>query len=248
VTVTNAFVAWQEQIVLDTLSSIRHIGALRPIPSTWSEEFDIDHELGLRDRASSEGDEYDFLPSRQASKWLEILTDKRFSLRYEEVKLEGLHSFGLAKYVLDHANGGAGVRLSEVGTGISQILPVIEAVFHPFTDIQTVLIEQPELHLHPKAQGHVADLLIEAVKMQKQVIAETHSENLLLRIQKRVQQGVITPEQVSILYIDTSEGIPEEDQVRRIRMDYSGNFIDEWPSSFIDIRINEYENNDGSSE
>jgi predicted ATPase len=110
----------------------------------------------------------------------------------------------------------AGIR--EVGSGLSQVLPVlIEALFAPAGTI--VIIEQPELHLHPKAQAELGDLLIEATRHSIRLLIETHSEHLLLRLQKQVAKttvGEIPAEnplqmlllnQLSIYFTNRKEGV-----------------------------------------
>jgi predicted ATP-dependent endonuclease of OLD family len=89
--------------------------------------------------------------------------------------------------------------ITDVGFGISQILPVIIQGFLS-TDNSTTIIEQPEIHLHPKMQADLADLFIDIVKKKngKKLIIETHSEYLLKRLRRRISEGAISPDDVSI--------------------------------------------------
>lgn len=89
--------------------------------------------------------------------------------------------------------------ITDVGFGISQILPVIIQGFLSSKD-STTIIEQPEIHLHPKMQADLADLFIDIVKKtnEKKLIIETHSEYLLKRLRRRISEGVISPDDVSI--------------------------------------------------
>lgn len=89
--------------------------------------------------------------------------------------------------------------ITDVGFGISQILPVIIQGFLSSKN-STTIIEQPEIHLHPKMQADLADLFIDMVNNSngKKLIIETHSEYLLKRLRRRISEGKISADQVSI--------------------------------------------------
>lgn len=103
-----------------------------------------------------------------------------------------------------------------------------------------VCIEQPEIHLHPALQAEIGDLLIAATSetgQANQVLVETHSEHLLLRVQRRIREGLLDPKNVAVVYVDRdAEG---EARVHRLRLDDGGTFLDEWPSGFFEERMNE---------
>lgn len=89
--------------------------------------------------------------------------------------------------------------ITDVGFGISQILPVIiQGFLSPKNS--TTIIEQPEIHLHPKMQADLADLFIDIVNNSKgkKLIIETHSEYLLKRLRRRISEKKILADQVSI--------------------------------------------------
>ena len=132
----------------------------------------------------------------------------------------------------EHVN----VGLPDVGYGISQLLPFI--VQSLLSEKQIISIEQPEVHVHPKLQADLGDLLAECIKepRQNQFIVETHSEHLILRLQRLVYKGEIKPEDVSVIYV--SRG-PEGAKAERLRLDDEGDFIDEWPSGFFLERLRE---------
>ena len=99
----------------------------------------------------------------------------------------------LGQFVLKDTITGIPANIVDVGFGISQILPIAVQLYATGKN-QILLLEQPEIHLHSKAQADIADLLIDALKLQrKTIIVETHSENLLLRLRRRVVEGLITP-------------------------------------------------------
>ena len=117
---------------------------------------------------------------------------------------------------------------ADVGFGISQILPVIvEAVSG---SARVVCVDQPEIHLHPRLQAQIADLLVDTCN-RKQWIVETHSELLARRIQRRIAEGTIDPNDVSIIYVD-----PDGDSsvVKILEIDEDGDWADEWPAGFFE--------------
>jgi len=122
------------------------------------------------------------------------------------------------------------VSLLDVGFGVSQVLPVI--IQSLFSRNQTVLIEQPEVHIHPRLQTELGDLFIESVRdFGNRFIVETHSEHLMLRLQRRIREGKLKPGEVSVLYVDRSE---DGSICLQLRLDEEGDFIDHWPDGFFD--------------
>jgi predicted ATPase len=96
------------------------------------------------------------------------------------------------KTVIQVSPGSAESSLVDVGFGVSQVLPVIALLFFA-PEHSIVLIEQPELHLHPVAQANLADLMLQvAERRHLQLIVESHSEHLLRRVQRRIAEP--TPE------------------------------------------------------
>jgi hypothetical protein len=128
------------------------------------------------------------------------------------------------------------VGLSDVGFGISQILPMI--VQSLAASDQIISIEQPEVHIHPRLQADLGDLLIEATKepRRNQFIIETHSEHLALRLQRRVREKALPPSDISVLYVSRgSDGA----NVHPLRLDDDGDFIDDFPGGFFPERLRE---------
>ena len=129
------------------------------------------------------------------------------------------------------------LSLEDVGFGISQVLPLLVQLAISKKDL--VLIEQPELHLHPAIQAHFGDLLIEGSKESKanQFIIETHSEHLLLRLQRRIREGSLPSEDLRIYYIDANSELGSYAQL--IELDDNGEFITPWPNGFFPERLDE---------
>ncbi len=128
------------------------------------------------------------------------------------------------------------VSLLDVGFGISQILPVI--VQSMLSHDKTILIEQPEIHIHPRLQAQLGSLLAESIKspLNNRFIIETHSEHLLLRLQKLIRKGQLSKDDVSIIYVDRDGN---GSSCLQLRLDSDGDFIDEWPDGFFDESFNE---------
>lgn len=121
------------------------------------------------------------------------------------------------------------VRLEEVGYGVSQLLPIVDYCTRDTS--QVIYIEQPELHLHPRLQGNLGDLFVDSVIRGNQIIAETHSENILLRVRRLVREQRLAPDDVALVYVDNDD---DGATVRRLRLGDSGELLDPWPTGFFD--------------
>ena len=124
----------------------------------------------------------------------------------------------------------------DVGTGISQVIPVIVASL--LDKEQLVAIEQPELHVHHRIQAELGDLFIDAwQKKQNQFVLETHSEHLVLRLQRRVREHLISQDDIGVYYV--SQADDGQTRVSQLRLDEEGDFIDNWPGGFFPERLKE---------
>ncbi|MBN2306330.1 MAG: AAA family ATPase, partial [Anaerolineae bacterium] len=197
----------------DLFSSIAYLGPLREYPKrtyVWAGESPVD--VGRRGELA--------IPALLASQsWGQ---DKKISPGYgkrrrtvEERIGEWMQEMGIIhSYTLDQIAehrkeyelrvatkpGGAKVAITDVGFGVSQILPVLVLCYY-VPEGSTILLEQPEIHLHPSVQATLADVLIDAVKNKKvQIIVESHSEHLLTRLQRRIAEEVIAPDQTALYF------------------------------------------------
>ena len=125
------------------------------------------------------------------------------------------------------------VNITDVGLGVSQVLPVLVALIVAEPG-QLVYLEQPELHLHPRAQVALARVLADAAKRGVRVVAETHSSLLLLGVQTLVAEGKLSPELVKLHWFTRREdGVTE---VKSAEMDEVGAYGN-WPEDFDDVDL-----------
>ena len=146
---------------------------------------------------------------------------------------------------------GIDVAPSDVGIGISQMIPVIVACLRDKDGI--LAIEQPELHIHPAIQVGVGDLFIHSVVPGEQsfgsgktLLVETHSEHIMLRLLRRVRETTerglppgamaLKTSDLSVIYV---ENTPAEVRFRQLRVDSDGDFADRWPNGFFAERAEE---------
>ncbi len=144
----------------------------------------------------------------------------------------------VASLLLTDRRSGVVLTPADVGFGISQVLPIVTELSARRSSV--IMVEQPEIHLHPAMQAELADLLIESVDpavRANQVIVETHSETLVLRIQRRIREQLISAEDVLVLYVDQdSEG---RAHIEELRLGPDGQFLDHWPGGFFDEQFSE---------
>ena len=160
----------------------------------------------------------------QIPKWLQRL-DLIDSYRLNPISdTERDYEFLVRKY-----KGGPEVRLTDVGFGVSQILPVLVLCYY-VPEGSILILEQPEAHLHPKVQSELADLLIEVVKeRQLQIILESHSEHLLIRLMRRIAEEQISANDTAFYFCEMNEGVSE---IKKLDVDPYGN-ITNWPQNFF---------------
>jgi predicted ATPase len=125
------------------------------------------------------------------------------------------------------------VNIADVGFGVSQVLPVVVALLVAQPG-QLVYIEQPEIHLHPRAQVALAEIFAEAINRGVQVIVETHSELFLLSIQTLVAENKIAPDDVKLHWFTRSDD--GSSTVTTAELDETGAFGD-WPEDFASTSL-----------
>nr|WP_321401705.1 DUF3696 domain-containing protein [uncultured Desulfobacter sp.] len=127
------------------------------------------------------------------------------------------------------------VDLPDVGFGISQVLPVLVQCFYaPANSI--IIMEQPEIHLHPSAQAALADVIIDVIHSREngknrniQLIIETHSEHFLKRFQRRIAEDCISQKKVAAYFAKVDQ---TPTKLESLEIDLFGN-IQNWPKNFF---------------
>lgn len=127
------------------------------------------------------------------------------------------------------------VLITDVGFGVSQILPVVVLCFY-VPEGSTIILEQPEIHLHPAVQAGLADVLVDAIqKRNVQVILESHSEHLLRRLQRRVAENVIQNDHIALYFCEQTD---EHSHLTPLQLDVLGT-ISNWPDDFFGDEMGE---------
>ncbi|WP_345237082.1 AAA family ATPase [Hymenobacter saemangeumensis] len=125
------------------------------------------------------------------------------------------------------------VNIADVGIGVSQVLPILVALIAA-QEGQIVYVEQPELHLHPRAQVVMAELLAEAANRGVRVIVETHSSLLLLTVQTLIAENKIKNTDVGLHWF--ARDAKGATQVEYKQPDEDGSY-GEWPEDFGDVEM-----------
>lgn len=127
------------------------------------------------------------------------------------------------------------VKITDVGFGVSQVLPVIVECFYVPAH-STVIFEQPEIHLHPRVQADLADLFIDAIHAREgsvergvQLIVESHSEHFLRRLQRRIAEEQVSKDEVALYFCEPSSNGAS---IQELETDLFGNIVN-WPEHFF---------------
>jgi predicted ATPase len=128
------------------------------------------------------------------------------------------------------------VDLRSVGQGMAQVLPVLMQCLLARPDESIVIIEQPELHLHPRLESQLADFFLLCAKQGRQIVVETHSEHLINRLRLRIAEDKSNSVQdmVKILYAEQEN---DETHFNEALIDSYGGLANEWPRDFLDLNL-----------
>lgn len=139
------------------------------------------------------------------------------------------------RYELMVHRDGVVCNLRDVGIGVSQVLPVLVlAYFAPMGS--TIILEEPEIHLHPLAQSVLAELFVEISKERRlQFLVETHSEHLFRRMQTLVAQDRVAHDHTAMYFV-ARDGAAA--QLKPLEMDAFG-VVRNWPPNFFGDSVGE---------
>lgn len=235
-----------ERYCHDYSSDITYIGPFRKDPErVYRESESIYKNVGVKGENTgfvlkqSYNEQNELLG--KVSNWLSKSLD--ISLGIKEVYKNNLFE------IVIKGNQSYEANIIDVGYGISQVLPIISQIykekdqeeeryyrFKIRNGLKTFLVEQPELHLHPKAQAQLADLFVEKAIEDKnnRIILETHSEHLIRKLQVLVADPKveINKDDIAIYYVYRDKG--EGAKVQQMFLNNKGQFSEEWPSGFFD--------------
>lgn len=125
--------------------------------------------------------------------------------------------------------------LTDVGFGVSQVLPALVLLYY-VPERSTVLLEQPEIHLHPAVQSALADVMLNVAKVRNvQILVESHSEHLMRRLQRRVAEEQVSSDDVKLYFVSSQRGSA---QVFDLRLNEWGE-IENWPEQFFGDEMGE---------
>lgn len=224
----------------DQIDKIYYLGPLREYPKreyTWAKSRPRD--VGMRGEkvidallaATVAGEKRNLKPKAHLKSFQEMVAYwlREMGLIYEFEVKELAEGSNYWQAFVTVRKGGSKALLTDVGFGISQVLPIVTLLYF-VPEGSTVILEQPEIHLHPLAQSNLADLIISvALHRNIQVIFESHSEHLLLRLQRRIAEGEMPAEDVKLLFCDAEA---DSSKLETLDIDAFGQ-IRNWPNNFM---------------
>jgi predicted ATPase len=236
--VSNSVIEWtlssrfNAQMLARKLAEVRYVAPIRErIPRYGMVGTVAYSELGpsgqnlMRVLSSDMVDEKKETAIQKLNYWL----NTKFKL-LKNVRILDIDEAGTVKaLVADDRQGERNINLASMGCGISQLVPVVvQTVLMPSSGC--LLVEQPEIHLHPSAQADLADLFIKNIGRKRQFIIETHSEHFVLRLRRRIAEGKIKPEKIGIFFVEKKKGIT---WIQKLNLKSNGHF-EEWPTGFFE--------------
>ena len=139
------------------------------------------------------------------------------------------------RYELVVSRDGVDANIRDVGIGISQVLPVL-ALAHFAPAGSTIILEEPEIHLHPLAQSVLAELFVETSRKRKvQFIVETHSEHLFRRMQTLIAQQKTNADDCAMYFVERAQ---KQARLRPLQVDEFG-AVANWPEHFFGDSVGE---------
>ncbi len=130
------------------------------------------------------------------------------------------------------------INITNVGQGMSQVLPLIVRANYIAEKPTTIIIEQPELHLHPGAHGNLAELFAKSLlDKNKRYLIETHSQNFILRIRRLIAEGKFNKNDLALYWIDFDEEKNVSNLIEIIVDDLGR--VDNWPDYIFKDTLDE---------
>lgn len=252
-----------EMVVLGTTSQLasflrdaQYIGPLRTIPprgflyervgriNSWADGLAA-WDLLLADRLTLVERTNAWL--RKLGAGCQVVVQQLFDGSADAEELSDGHVDRTVRRLLLDTGAGSFVLPSEVGAGISQLIPVIVAAIEGRGGL--TLVEQPEIHVHPAVQVGLGDLLLDGARREGQrriTLVETHSEHLLLRLMRRMREThegrvpegfrPVAPADVSVVLVEKDS---ERTVTRKMPLNERGELVKAWPGGFFEEGLRE---------
>lgn len=182
----------------DTIRELVYVSSYRKAPERYfiPSENDMDY-VGKYGQYTANIINNDQKLRMLVSKWLLYIAGYELSSRDNKTRFDSVNLNDKKTHIKK-------LNLTDLGSGIAQVLPIITQAFK--SEYKMILIEEPEIHLHPKAQAELGEMFAEsALTRNNTFIIETHSENLMLRLGNLIRNKKLSKDDVSIIYIDKDE-------------------------------------------
>jgi len=266
----NHLIAMPIDIIRLELEKLMYIGPIRSVPERISDFSLLPENTGWAEGLAA----WKYLFEKADDKFVDRINDWLSSddklnsgyliklSRYKEIDLTTSLDMNAAeleklpekrRILLVHKKSGLEVHPYDVGMGISQVLPIIIATLiteqNEAPQGGIVLIEQPELHIHPRLQVALGDMFTMQASnpyVNKLFLIETHSEHLMLRLLRRIRETTdntlpmpsltLVPDDVAVLYIENK---PDGLTITNLEINNDGDFDNNWPNGFFDERSEE---------
>lgn len=172
---------------------------------------------------------------------LQLADDARIEDRGRErpgISMTPYHEQGAASSSEDES-----AELNAVGVGVSQVLPVVMQCLLAQPGQSLVIVEQPELHLHPRLEQTLADFFLACVRSGRQIIIETHSEHLVNRLRLRIAEDMTDEVAglVKVVFAEQRDGVTtyREPSIDNYGSAQTGESAEDWPEGFLDLTLDE---------
>ena len=239
----------------DYLRDARYIGPLRTLPprgylyervgrlASWADGLAA-WDLLLADRVNLVEQTNTWLRRLGAS--CQVKVQQLFDEAATAEELADGHVDKTARRLLLDTGAGSFVLPSEVGAGVSQVIPIVVGALGAGSGL--LLVEQPEIHVHPAVQVGLGDLFVGAMTgaARRGMLVETHSEHLLLRVMRRMRETAegklpegappVRPVDVRVLFIERIEG---RTIIRQMPLNERGELVKAWPGGFFEEGLKE---------
>lgn len=222
-----AVTSWVENRVVELLSNLSYLGPLRePLRRVYEISGDPPRDVGTRGEFAPEILFRHPVLLKETREWL-----TRFGFG-RSVQTRPAHEAAFSLFL----SGRPSVNAADAGFGASQVLPlIVQGLFGPTES--TLVTEQPEIHLNPRLQTEVADFFCHLAANGRGVIAETHSEHLLLRLRTLIARGLVPEEDVALYFVGKKSG---RVRIKPIPVTSDGRIRPkDWPPGFFQESVQE---------